>query len=307
MGIPIISVAPDPGKGEEVDVASGNRYKGLSSQNLMEVHSAMRRSPLTRLPALAAAAALAAAVLAPEARAQIMTQYSWMPPNKVQETMEKDRVIGIFVFEIPGEPASTSIRFNFSQPQVVEVLKKHKYAACKIAVSDSKSSRPWGTYQKLADEFGVSTTTTMVFCAWDRSVMSILSQVIKRDEFLVFLGRTAAQHRERVKINDEAADDLAQVEKWIESKAYSDAVGRIKQVADKDARGVITKKLSDKLKDLDAKLETAGKEKLEEGRRLLDAGKVEEAEPILRDVMNGFRRYECAKEAKDLLKKAGKG
>lgn len=266
----------------------------------------MCRSRAARIWLALAAFGLAATALAPAANAQIMTQYSWMPPAKVQEAMERDRVCGIFVFEIPGEPASTSMRFNFSQPQVVDVLKKNKFVACKIAISDQRSSRPWGTYQKLADEFGVSTTTTMVFAAFDRQVMALISQVIKRDEFLVFLGQKAAEHRDRVKLNDDVATDLSQIEKWMESKTYGDAVRRIKIVADKEKGGRLTKKLVDKLKELDEKLEAVGKEKLEEGKRLVGVGKVDEAKPILEEVATSFARYDCAKEAREVLKKAGK-
>ena len=43
------------------------------------------------------------------------------------------------------------------------MLGKYGFACCKIAITDQKSTRPWGAYQKLADEFGVSTTGPHAF------------------------------------------------------------------------------------------------------------------------------------------------
>ncbi len=263
----------------------------------------MHRPSGVRFLSAAVLAAVAAAALAPAANAQIMGTFSWMPPRKVEEAMQKDRVAGIYYFSVTYEVTSKSMDWNFTQPQVIDVLKKNKFACCKIT-SDYQGSKPWGSYQKLADEFGVGGTTTLVICSYDRQVLALVSQVIKRDEFLVELGHWAQANRNRVKASDDAANELSQAEKWIDEKKYGDAARRVKLVLDRE--GKISQKVTDRAKDLDGKLETIGKERLAEGKRLLDAGKPDEAKPVLEEVEKDFARFECGKEAKELLKKAGK-
>jgi hypothetical protein len=264
----------------------------------------MRSSPRT----VAALALLGVAVLAAaaprDARAQTMGTFSWMPPAKVQEAMEKQQRPGILFFDAGDLFAiAGSINFQFTQPQVITVLKKHNFAACKITAV-GQGSRIWGSYQKLADEFGVGSGSALVFLAWDRHPMAVLAQVVKRDEFLVFLGKIAAQHRERLKLTEDSSDDLVQAEKWIEEKKFSDAIRRVEMIVKRE--GKISPKVIDKAHEVEAKLQTIGNDRLAEGKRLLEAGKADEARPILEEVANAFQKYDCGKEAKDLLKKAGK-
>jgi hypothetical protein len=263
----------------------------------------MSRHAVALALALSLPCALAAA-LAPEARAQTMGNFSWMPPAKVEEAMKKELRPGIYVFTVPGEAAAMSMDFQFTQPAVIEALGKYGFACCKIAITDQKSTRPWGAYQKLADEFGVSSTSALVLVAHDRKVMGLLSQVLKRDEFVVYLNKQGADHKKRIKISEDANTDLNQVEKWIEEKRWADAVRRMKTVFDKEKKLVAS--VVERMKELDKQLEEGGRARLAEGKAALDAGNKEEGKKILDEVTKAFapRGYECAKEAAELLKGA---
>lgn len=253
----------------------------------------LRTFVLSALVGLAAAA---------PASAQSLGTFSWRPPRKVEELMEKERVPGIFFFSIPYEVATDSITWNFAQPQVMRALKDGDFACCKLVITDMKSSRPWGSWQKLADEFGVGLATTIVVVSFDREVMAMISQVIKRDEFIVFLKRTTAAHKKRVKDTDDASTDLDQVEKWVGEQSWGDAIRRLKNVLEKEGR--VAKKVQERAKALDEKVAKIGNERLAEAKKLIDAGKGEEAKPILEDLAGAFSKYEdIAKEAKELLKK----
>ena len=97
---------------------------------------------------------------------------------------------------------------------------------CKISVVDSKSSRPWGTYQKLADEFGVGLTTTVVAVSYDRYVMALLSNALKRDDFMVMIKNWKSKNDKRIKEAEACETDCQQVEKWLGEKKYADATSR---------------------------------------------------------------------------------
>lgn len=242
-----------------------------------------------------------ALALAPAATAQIAT-YSWMPPAKVQEAMEKENAPAIFYFEIPNDAASTSIGWNFNQPPVVDALTKLRFAACRIAVTDQKSTRPWGAYQKIADEFGVTPTTTLVIASYDRKVLALITSMVKRDEFIGFLKQKAGENAARLKAAEEMNTELTQVEKWIEDKKIVDANRRMTVLQKKEKQ--VPAKSFERFKEVDGKLETACKARLTEGKALLDGGKASDSKPIFEEVVNGGSRFECAKEAKECLKKA---
>jgi hypothetical protein len=261
----------------------------------------MRRSIGPVLFSLAAALVLSGARAA---TAQEMGILNWTTPSKVQDAMEKDRVAGVFYFAIPSQIQEVSISAAFTNPTLIEIVKKNKLQCCKIPVSDDKSPRPWGSFQKLADEFGVGVATTLVVVSFDRMVLGSVSQVVRRDDLMAYLKKMAVANAARVKATDEANADLSQIEKWIDEKKFGDATRRTKMVLDKGDK--VSKKAQDRAKEVDGKLETIGKERLEEGKGLLDAGKIEEAKAILVDVEKSFARFESGKEAKELVKKAEK-
>ncbi|HVY61262.1 MAG TPA: hypothetical protein VHF22_06380 [Planctomycetota bacterium] len=249
---------------------------------------------------------LAGAALAPApAQAQIMGNYAFKPPAKVQEEMEKDRVPALFFFTMEYDAPAQSISWNFTQPQIIDMLNRYNFAACKIAIADQKSTRPWGSYQKLADEFGVTPATTLVVVSYDRKVLGLLSQVLKRDEFIVYLRQRGQENKARIEASDQANNDCTQIEEWLEHKPpkLADANRRLISVLKKEK--AIAAKVFERAKEIDGKLEAACNERMSEAKALLEGGKPAEAKPILDDVVNGATRFaDCLKEAKELHKKA---
>jgi hypothetical protein len=269
--------------------------------------------------ALALASALAAA---PTARAD----YNWLSPEEVEKAMEEKHVPAVFFFEVPKETPAVSLAFQFGQAEVLEVVKKHKFVCCRIpaSVDDSRGGggggggrggrgrgssgaakvSGWGGYDGLAKELGVGKATALIVCAFDKKVLGRKMDVIKRDDFAVFLAAMAAENGKRWQLTEETGRDLAQVEKWIAEKSWNDAVRRLGVVLERGDK--IAKKSLERAEDLDAKLDDIAKERLAEGRRLLDAGKPDEAAPVLEDTAATFAKFDAGKEAKDLLKKCRK-
>jgi hypothetical protein len=243
-------------------------------------------------------ALVAGALFAPAAQAQ--SAFTFSPPAKVQDAMEKDHVPALFFFTLEDTLAK-NMSWVMEQTIVTDVLNKYHYVACKIAVTDPKSTRPWGAYQKLADEFGVTPTTTLVVLAYDRKVMALIPSTLRRDEFAVFLSKKAVENNDRLKQSEQANTDLTQIEKWIEDKKLADASRRLVVILKKEK--ILGVKTFERAKEIDGKLEAAGKEKLGEAKTLLDGGKAAEAKPLLEDVAV-LSPKECGKEAKELLKKA---
>jgi hypothetical protein len=253
---------------------------------------------MLRSLALAFAAALAAGGLfAPAARAQ-----AFMPPAKVQEAMEKDRSPAVFMFTME-DAVGKNMDWVMQQQIVLDVLEKYHYAACKIAVTDAKSIKPWGGFQKLADEFGITPTTTLVIVSYDRKVLQYFPSSISRDAFAVALSKKAIENNDRIKKSEETNTDLTQIEKWIEEKKLSEAGRRLAPLLKRDRQKLVDEKTKERETELDGKLEAAGKAKLEEAKALLDGGKGADAKPLLEDVAT-LAPKECGKEAKELLKKA---
>lgn len=259
---------------------------------------------LTFSLSLAGAAALDAGPLAPRASAQALGNFTLMAPKKVEEAMEKELRPGIFFFHCPGDTPGISISYQLEQEIVQDAFLKYNYAVCKISITDQKSTRPWGSYQKLADEFGVTTSSTLVVVAYDRKVMAMIAQPVERSDFVVFLAKHGKAHKARIEVSEAANADLNQVEKWLEEKKLADAVRRLKTVQDKEKKLVAS--VIARMKDLDAKVEAAGKARLDEGKALLDAGKRDEAKPILDEVVKAFTgsKVSWLKEAQDAQKKA---
>ena len=73
--------------------------------------------------------------------------------------------------------------------------------------------------------------------------------------------------------------------------------------AARDLIALVSAKTIERAKDLESKFEEAATERVAEGRRLLEAGKLDEARPILEDASVAFAKLDCGKEAKELLKK----
>jgi len=263
----------------------------------------MRRVALALVLAAASLGALLGPA-APTAQAQNMGTFSWMPAKKVEEAMEKELRPAIYVFMVPGEPAAGSLEFQFTQPVVIDALGKYNFACCKVTISDQKSTRPWGTYQKIADEFGVSNSTTLVFVAHDRKVMYMLAQVVKRDDFVILLNKQGKDHKARIEVSEQASTDLDQVEKWIGEVKFADAARRLKSVMDKEKK--LVARVITRMKELDAKLDAAGKARFDEAKALLDADKKSEAKPMLEELSKAFgaSKYAWVKEIAEALKKA---
>lgn len=275
---------------------------------------------------LALAAALASLLALGAARAPAARgadAFPWKSPDEVLSIMEKQKCAGVFYFDVAGEQAATSLSWQFTQPAVVEVIQKLKLPCCKIDGGSGNSgakggkggkrggggggaTKPasWGSYDGLARELGVGKSTMLVVAAFDKMVLTRCSEVIKRIDFEQRLADAAAANTARAKLADESARDLAQAEKWVEAKRYGDATRRVAMLIDRDEK--IPKALIEKAKDLDGKLDEIGRDRLAEGKRLLDAGKHDEAAAILEDTANAFAKYDSGKEAKELLKKAKK-
>lgn len=245
---------------------------------------------------------LAALAVPSVVHAQSIGIFSWQPVTKVQEAMEKERKPAIFFFEGP-DIAKESITWNFTQPQVQEVAAK--FACAKVTLIDQKSSRPWGQFQKLADKYGVGVQTALVVVAYDGTVLASISQVVKRDELVVLLGKLVAANRERIGRNDEAARDLDQVEKWLGEGKYQDALRRLKMVSDKASK--LDPKIGERVNSIEDKVKAIAAEKLAAAKRLVDEGRNVEARKALKSIADDFARLEEGKEAKELLKKVPAG
>ena len=232
------------------------------------------------------------------AGAQSLGIFSWQPVAKVQEAMEKERKPAIFYFE-GSDLAKESLTWNFAQPQVQEVAAK--FACAKLTLIDQKSPRPWGQFQKLADKYGVGIQTALIVVAYDGTVLASISQVVKRDEFVVLLGKMVAANRERIGKNDEAGRDLDQVEKWLGEGKYQDALRRLKMVLDRASK--LDPRIGERAKAVEEKVKAIAAEKLAAAKRLLDDGKNEEARKALKSIAEYFARLDEGKEAKELLKK----
>jgi hypothetical protein len=273
-------------------------------------------------PILATAALLfiaaAGAVFAPPARAE----FEFMSPEEATAAMEKHGVPGLFYFEVSGDLPATSYTFQFNQGPCQEVLKKFKFAVCKITASTKSSGgggsgggkrggrggnqnkaqfENWGGFDGLARELGVGKQTTLVCCSWDKHVLGRKTEIIKREDFMAWLAKSSKENADRKTLSDESARDLTQVEKWLEVKKYADAGRRLGVVLDRE--GQISAKLIQRAKDLDGKLEDAGSERVAEARHLIEAQKYDEARAILDDAIVAFAKFDSGKEARELLKR----
>src|SRR5205085_7702861 len=141
---------------------------------------------------------------------------------------------------------------------------------------------------------------TVVAVSYDRYVMALLSNALKRDDFMVMIKNWKSKNDKRIKEAEACETDCQQVEKWLGEKEYADASRRMKIILDKGDDDRMPGKAIERAKALDEKVKKAGEERLAEGKALLDAGKGAEAKPILEEVANAFGRYDYAKEAKEL-------
>ncbi len=262
------------------------------------------RSSFVAAAALSAAAVLSAAA-APAARAE---SYNWMSPEEVQGAMEEGKTPAIFFFEGPQGPPSTSIAWLFSRADVIQVLKKLKFSCARIREEGGggggRGGRGgggrgggggggeggYGAYSELARELGVQNGTALVVVAFDMKVLARRVDPIKHEDFLMLLNKTAPENRNRARLADETVKDFALIEKWIESKTYGDACRRLNTVLERGEG--IHKKLMERAKELEAKLDEIGKERLAEGKRLLESGKTPEAVALLEDTASAFSRFD---------------
>lgn len=257
-------------------------------------------SAIARVARIAAASALVLAAAANGASAQGLKVFSWQPLSKVYERMERDHVPAIIFFESYHGVEKDSFNWNFSQPQIQQIARE--FACCKIQGQMGSSRMMYGSNQKLAEKYGVGTTSTLVFLAYDGEVLGTVSSVVKRDELQLFLKGIMSKNEARKKANETSSRDLDQVEKWIEEGRLVDAVRRRKMVAERE--GKIDPKIIARANEIDEKLKKICLEKVEEAKKLADdPARREEAKATLKEITVAFGSYEEAKAARDLLKK----
>jgi hypothetical protein len=257
------------------------------------------------------------AAFAPPARAE----FEFMTPEDAQAAMEKHGVPGLFYFEVAGETPAVSYTFQFNQGPCQEVLKKFKYAVCKITATTKSSGgggggggkrggkggqqkaqvEGWSGYDGLAKQLGVGKQTTLVCVASDMKVLGRKTEIIKREDFMAWVAKCSSENTQRKTLGEETARDLTQIEKWLEAKKFADANRRLGLVFDRE--GQVAAKLIDRAKELEGKFEDAGPDRVAEARRLVEQQKYDEARPILEDAAAAFAKFDCGKEARDLLKK----
>jgi hypothetical protein len=225
--------------------------------------------------------------------------FSWQPVQKVQERMEKERVPGLFFFEA-YDTLKDAYNWQFGQTQLQSQAKA--FACTKIQGQLGGSSKMWGAQQKLADKWGVGTTSTIVLVAFDGYVLGTISQPVKRDELALYLKKMAAVNQERVKITEDSIRDLEQAEKWIGEEKFADAIRRTRMVIERGDR--IDPKVIAKAQEVEKKLKSIFAEKFEAAKMLADdPAKKTEAKAALQSLVSQFAKLEEAKEAKELLKK----
>jgi thioredoxin-related protein len=236
---------------------------------------------------------------APLAAAQSLLIFSWQTVPNAQAVMEKEKKPGIFFFEA-FDVVKDSFNWNFSQSQIQAQAKK--FACAKIQPTGQNGAHMYGSYQKLADKYGVGQTSTLVVLSYDGAVLATISTVVKRDELEITLAKLAAANTKRLKDSEAADRDLDQVEKWIEEKKWADAVRRAGMVAAKGMK--IDQKIIDRATDLETKLKKICTEQIDEVKAIVDdPAKKAEAKAALKEIIAAFGKYEEAKEARELLKK----
>ncbi len=249
----------------------------------------------------ALAVALGALVLwGGAARAQTGLIFSWQPVQMVQERMEKEKIPGLFFFQAYDNLAD-AYNWQFGQRQLQS---QAKYFACaKVQGQLGGSSKMWGQYQKLADKWGVGTTSTIVIVAYDGLVLGTISQPVKRDELAVFLKRMASVNAERAKDSEASERDLEQAQKWIDEGKIADAIRRVRMVIERGQK--IDPKVVARAEEMEGKLRKLGAEKLEAAKRLAEQpDKKAEAKAALEAIVGDFAKFdEIKNEARDLLKK----
>jgi hypothetical protein len=160
----------------------------------------------------------------------------------------------------------------------------------------------WGSYSKLAEKYGVGSTSTLVFVAYDGALLGSVSNVVKRDELEVFMKGIAQKNNVRLKKSEDSSRELDGAEKFIDEKKYADAVRKVKMVQDRGE--AIDQKIIERAGEVEGKLKKICTDEIEAAKPLVDdPSKKKEAKEALESIIKAFGKYEECKEAKELLKK----